>query len=266
MHAGQHTIQSRTPACASTAACAGFRDARASHCPQLRASHPLPSIACLPTDFRPQVQGLCHNYNQVSASLVQTSRRWACLRPAHTPRSSPTSPALSTFGRPATACVLPPNCCACHLACRHAVAVPDLRGDQGHYVPCFMTFHRAVRCSRAQHCGQRWCSGTASAGRANLRWHVYFGSQWVCQSEVSAAFGTSMPSPFGPETRPRHPTPVVFAPPLPVRAGDAGVRECPTVCGAGAEGHALLVSAGQIITSPSIGAAAGSVQLLQPGA
>lgn len=185
MHAGQHTIQSRTPACASTAACAGFRDARASHCPQLRASHPLPSIACLPTDFRPQVQGLCHNHHQVSASLVQTSRRWACLRPAHTPRSSPTSPALSTFGRPATACVLPPNCCACHLACRHAVAVPDLRGDQGHYVPCFMTFHRAVRCSRAQHCGQRWCSGTASAGRANLRWHAHFGPNRVCQSEAA---------------------------------------------------------------------------------
>ncbi|PRW60197.1 tyrosinase 2 [Chlorella sorokiniana] len=30
------------------------------------------------------------------------------------------------------------------IVIRHAVAVPDMRGDQGHYVPCFMTFHCAV--------------------------------------------------------------------------------------------------------------------------
>lgn len=80
--------------------------------------HPLPAAAAAITTSR----GVPHAANQWrKASRVLAQRPAAAL-------------VCSTIAH-----------ALCRPWCRHAVAVPDLRGDQGHFVPCFMTFHRAVR-------------------------------------------------------------------------------------------------------------------------
>ena len=71
-------------------------------------------------------------------AMRQHRRRCRC-----TPPPAPACWARSPPGRPTLAAPTAPP--ACPGVRRHAVAVPDMRGDQGHYVPCFMTFHRAVR-------------------------------------------------------------------------------------------------------------------------